>query len=228
MPNLPSRILTFSLAICLLASCARSRNAEVEEADAPQRVMPGYFENSCNYLYLKNERGQRLSWKGKVPIVITLDPSFPQEFISAFVSAMNTWNLAMRYKIFEIGGYNNVRSLSLEDRKNVAYFLHPTNTQELNSVMKPLFYDGSAAMTKYISRRNRIVESDIIFDGTARGFSAGPDNGALDFETTALHELGHVLGMDHNNMENSIMYRHVDSSQRTLDSQSIQLLSCEY
>lgn len=62
----------------------------------------------------------------------------------------------------------------------------------------------------------RIADSDIFFN-PAIPYEIDPGDGQIDFETVLLHELGHALGLDHNDncgSERSIMQSFVDLNER--------------
>jgi uncharacterized protein (TIGR03437 family) len=55
----------------------------------------------------------------------------------------------------------------------------------------------AATLISYISVTGEIIDSDVFFN-PAHTFSTAPERGEFDFQSVALHELGHGLGLDHN------------------------------
>ncbi len=51
-----------------------------------------------------------------------------------------------------------------------------------------------------------ITESDITFNGVTFDWSDRDDSDRADIETVALHEIGHLLGLDHSRFEDAVMF----------------------
>ncbi|MBK8201635.1 MAG: matrixin family metalloprotease [Bdellovibrionales bacterium] len=130
-------------------------------------------------------------------------------------------------RIFEI-------ILSRNDGRNTFYFLgNEEHGVKRRKIVEPLFReDGGLAVTVVNGRANEIIDADIIFDGIANNFSTSRNRvGYFDVESVALHELGHSLGLVHNEETSSIMFygeSSVNFSLRTPDATTIQTLDCEY
>lgn len=125
---------------------------------------------------------------------------------TAFIAAMDDWSNATPFTFVVNEAHRD-----------------PCNNDGLNGVDFAEDFCGSAFGSKTLAvtlRRFRqtllgepdIVQADIVFnaaepfdvfDGRLAQF--GPTFGKLDFRRTALHELGHVIGLDHENIKAAIM-----------------------
>ena len=125
---------------------------------------------------------------------------------SAFNAAANEWN---EKTAFDITASPIYRDPCLWDSLNSIKFAADICGQEFN--------DATLAVTvlKYTKQQlgpDAITEADIfikedvsfdIFDGERFQLGISPE--AIDFGRTVLHELGHVIGLEHEDSQNSIM-----------------------
>ncbi|MBK9039946.1 MAG: matrixin family metalloprotease [Bdellovibrionales bacterium] len=221
------------LTLWWLVACERSSRNAVDASDRPQRVMSPAIEHLCNQLYAKNIRDKRISWKGNAPILFSFDASFPEEYIAAVKSAIETWNKAAGFELFRSDPNFRDYSVPANDGRNTFYFRKRGARGKAPKNRRALISRGwGLAVTVVNGRANEIIDADIIFDGIANNFSTSRNRvGYFDVESVALHELGHSLGLVHNEESSSIMFygeSSVNFSLRTLDATTIQTLDCEY
>lgn len=221
------------MVVWVLTACGVQSDPETH--DLPQKVMPSEMDKLCSRLYRKNIRGKRVSWKGAVPVTFSFDSSFPPDFVPAVKSAINSWNKAAGFELFRAKEYRAGNSLPANDGQNTFYFLNNDERgSALRADVKSLFReDGSVAVTQLYYRANQIIDTDIIFDGIANSFSNSRFHlNSFDVEAIALHELGHALGLMHNDENPFSTMFYADSplsfSFRMIDSTSEQMLDCEY
>jgi len=58
-----------------------------------------------------------------------------------------------------------------------------------------------------------IIDADVLFNGRGFAFTTEGAPGRFDVQDVAVHELGHVLGLDHTGAAGASLYPYVDSSQ---------------
>ena len=125
---------------------------------------------------------------------------------TAFNAALNEWN---EKTVFEFTALPMYRNPCVADGLNSVTFATNLCGQE--------FSDSTLAVTilKYSEQQlgpDAITETDVlikdtvpfdVYDGS--GFQLGISADAIDFRRTVLHELGHVIGLDHEESQESIM-----------------------
>ena len=110
-------------------------------------------------------------------------------FNASAEDALNIWNQYLGHMKFAV------------DRSSI---LPPTDADGNTSVMMANTYygmrfgSGVLALTLVSSRNAILMEADVIFNSAFAWDSyRGPLNGSQDFHRVALHEFGHVVGLDH-------------------------------
>jgi hypothetical protein len=138
--------------------------------------------------YLLNSKGESVSWK-QLPIVLTIHSSWPQDKLHLIYEAAAIWEQGAGRKLFKINPeplYENLHPR--QDRNNVLYYYIDS---------WPKLPREQAVTFPYIEG-DAVIESDIIFNDNKLG-----DN----FKSVIIHELGHVLGLDHKDYVHSVMNR---------------------
>lgn len=147
----------------------------------------------------KNEDGPA-RWES-FPVQIYTDPAIvPNAQAKAdFQEAMSFWEAKVGYRLFDYRGdwngqaYNNGDSVSQNSLYNAAPWSYAANI---------------AAQTVVLSRESQI-EGAVIMVNPGTNFCAGDCNGQssrTSQKKVFAHELGHFIGMGHNNDTSNVMY----------------------
>ncbi len=185
-------------------------------------------QNSCGFI--QNVYGERISWKGQLPIKIEIHQSVPSIFVPAIEKAADTWELAAGKKLFDISRQQiGGPAQPSRDFENVIYFL--SSWEDKNK--------SEQARTNTYALRDAIKESDILInfddfknfyyqDQVIIGTTGGR---SLNLEALILHEFGHLLGLKHDDKNNgSVMATLLPAmtDRVNLNSSDIESMKCEY
>lgn len=181
-------------------------------ACAPKPQEPcGYIENSLE---------QRVSLKFNLPLKMWIDPSFPPKYYQTVQNAMTTWNYGANRLIFALQG---VRSLSTPDHQD----------QHSTIYWQATGWDygpNLEALTHLAFYNDIIYDADIVFNAQWFTYTTSSGYNDVDVESVLLHELGHSLGLKHEDSILSVMNTYLEPGQirRFLYPIDIEHLKCEY
>lgn len=123
---------------------------------------------------------------------------------AAFVQAMSQWNSRTDFHFFP--PQDSVTDPCAEDEKNgVAFAL---------SVCGTAFGANTLAVTLLtFTQGNEHIETDILFNGNENWdvYSGPLQENVQDFRRTSIHELGHSIELDHENVAAAIMAPMIES-----------------
>lgn len=190
-------------------------------ACGPQRLEP---EETCNFV--QSNEIQRVSWKTKSPISLTVDGSVPAKYFEAIQRAAGQWDRALGRRVFQIESTSAVTSQA-QDSKSTITWVNNWNSAADNKG------PSEQASTVLYFYRDRIVEADIRINAQYFSFAEGPKSIAaneVDLESLVVHEMGHVLGLTHIDSQSSVMYKNLQLQQerREPDPEVVSSVKCEY
>lgn len=207
-------IIFLGLLLGITSSCAKNPfNTAFNQSYKPQL--------DCGFS--QNVYGERVSWKGNIPIKIYLHQSIPQEYIPAFQSAIKKWEAAAGRALFSIESFGYSGPMQpRQDGLNVIYWF---TTWDAN---RP---DEQGRTTNYWIG-NEIKESDIRINAKNFDYYLTTPRSIRDIhlESLVIHELGHMLGLKHPDNPDSVMFTNLAQSttRDTLTERDIEALRCEY
>lgn len=183
--------------------------------------------------FVQNVYGQRISWKGKLPIEVEIDSSIPTDLRPAIYRAAKTWEVIAGQPLFVFRQINRKNTGPNKDKKNGIYFLLNWDSnnkaeQGRTSVYwagdaiqeadiringaQFAFYDRDPKNLVFLKKNSDIKQSESaatqeISNLGRADFSSQttefPELG-YNFEALMLHELGHFLGLKHKELSPAV------------------------
>lgn len=170
-------------------------------------------EESCGYV--QNSYGQRVSWKGALPIPIVIDVSFPTAHEPILFAAAKQWEDAAGKTLFQF-------SRSPIHETNSISWLTSWDSEQRNL----------QAVTSLRWYRNTLIDARIKIDAEYYNFYTNTPNSDADvhLQSLLIHELGHVLGLKHKTVSPTVMWATLRGKtvREELSATDIQSLKCEY
>jgi Matrixin len=198
------RVLFLTYIVLILASCAKPK-----------------AQKDCGFV--QNVYGERVSWKQTVPVHMYLHTSVPSTYESSIRAAADSWNKAERRELIVIESARVGGSGPARDGKNVIYMQYSWEADRASEQARTsLYWVG-----------DQIQEADIRINGQNYTFyvtQSSSTTQAVSMQALLLHELGHVIGLRHNDASPSVMATYLKANQERTQLQSADLssLQCEY
>ena len=154
--------------------------------------------------YVQNVYGERISWKGAVPITLYIHES-ADPYRAAIESAAKTWEAAAGHKLFNIVATKLTGPiLPAKDGMSVIYLM---NTWEPELI-------SQQARTSVYWVGDQIQEADMRINAKFSFYwnQAPSTLQAVNIEALVLHEMGHILGLKHRDDDPSVMATYLSSN----------------
>jgi predicted Zn-dependent protease len=194
------RLITLALIVASIA-CAR---------ELPPEEPCGFMRNSI---------GRRISWNDNLPVNLYLHKSIPAEAEDAIYRAINEYNVKLNREMFRVNAWSD-KDWGMNGY-NVIYWNEVWQDDDYIEGMTTSYWSGG-----------QFVEADIKINAMNFAYHVEENENVLDVDLTSLmvHELGHVLGLAHNESYGSVMYHSLFEGEvrRTLSDEDIANLRCEY
>ena len=179
---------------------------------------PRAKEKSCHFLM--SDHGYRISWGQRLPIRMHVHESVPAEFIPSIRRAMSTWNVMSGRYLFDLTLPKSFGpNMPFGDGNNTIHYLTTSYDKPGEEARASVSFIGSV-----------MVEADIRYNAKNFKLSTDQTPGTVDFESLTVHELGHILGLDHINGKGGVMelYLPLELVRRAPTAYEIEELACEY
>jgi hypothetical protein len=178
-------------------------------------------QSDCNFV--QNVYGERISWKANLPITLYVHESVPHEFYEAIEDSIAAWEEAAGRPVFKIAEWGVAGPLlPRQDRVNMIYWMDTWEDQK----------KSEQARTSVYWIGDEIKESDIRVN--AAGFKYFTQQARTTDEvhlpSLMIHELGHVLGLKHNDSGSSVMATYLAAAvyRDRVNPADADALLCEY
>lgn len=178
-------------------------------------------EDPCNFV--QNVYGQRISWKDQVPVPLLVHADFPREYLPALDNAIQVWEKAAGHRLFAVLNTNfKDNSSPVKDNRSVIYWMKTWESEKKTEQARTSIY--------WVG--DQIREADLKVN--AKDFSfyldASQQGNEVHLESLLIHELGHVLGLRHNDEGGSVMatYLAAITKREELSGADKESMTCEY
>lgn len=183
-------------------------------------------QNDCGFV--QNVYGERISWKGQVPVVMHLHSSVPASYETAIRDAARTWNSRAGKTLIEISSRRVSGVPDGRDRMNVISFASSWDPSKLAEQAKTtVHWVGDQIQEADVKVNASKVDGESVFSFY---YDQAPTEPSVNMEALTLHEFGHVIGLKHDDKGKSVMATYLaNNSDRTqLSSSDEANLQCEY
>jgi hypothetical protein len=193
--------------------------------------------------FAQNVYGQRISWKDKLPVALEISSAVPPELRSAIYRAAATWEKKIGQKAFKlieenVQGAAEQNSTPGRDGKNGIYFLNNWESDKKSEQGRTSVYWAGDAIQEADIRINATEKFSYYNENTSQLFNAQTTSSSVgtvaskgySFEALVLHEMGHFLGLKHQDKNGSVMAVFLKMQEDRIDPAAVDTenVRCEY
>ncbi|MBI2645496.1 MAG: matrixin family metalloprotease [Deltaproteobacteria bacterium] len=182
--------------------------------------------------YLLSSDCRPLSWGRKLPVYLKYGTSMTEDARQAFDEAIRIWNDALGFPILQVIDRSTPDPIGSENDPSTHLIGMRSGTNWTQCDQSVMICGGTDEPAKTIYHYSEfLVDTDIMINQSFNlSFQYHPQK--YDLTSIALHELGHVLGLDHDDTTTpqiSIMNRSISEGiQRGLSARDIQRVRTLY
>lgn len=178
-------------------------------------------EEACGFV--QNSQGQRVSWQNQVPVNLYIHQDVPAQFYPAIREAVDSWERQSGLRLFRLADTAYRASQSpQDDGLNVIYWMQDWESNRSTEQARTVVYYAGDTITNFDIRIN------------AKNYNFFVDRpkttNEVHFASLILHELGHGLGLKHQDGVGSVMATVLPSQTQRMkvSAGDLQSLKCEY
>ncbi len=177
-------------------------------------------QDSCHFN--RNSLGVRISWKASLPVSLVIHKSVPTIYDQDIIAAANLWNTAKGKTLINVTRDDSFANGVSNDGHNIIFW--STDWDSANA--------KEQALTSTNTDLSRITDSDIRINAKNFNYeltSQSAGSSAVNLESLVLHEMGHLLGLQHFEGD-GVMSPYLPSGKvrLNLSTEELSELSCEY
>lgn len=179
--------------------------------------------------FVQNVYGERISWKGEIPVTMYLHESVPQEYVGAIESAAKTWQDASGKRLINLVLNQRVTGPinPQKDGRNVIYYFSTWEAEKASEQARTSIYWVGDQIKEADMRINA---KNFSYYWNQPGTLSSVTTSAVNIEALVIHELGHVLGLKHKDVGSSVMATYLASNTDRVQVSDTDrsALQCEY
>lgn len=179
-------------------------------------------ETACGFV--RNRDAQRVSWISNEPMKLYVDSSVPDEMLPSIQSAADKWNdVSGRTLIQVITGQNIGSATAKQDGVSKIYVLDEWDANRPDEQARTTIFWSGSMMTEADIRINNQDFDYFLGNYTTNSLH-------VHLESLVLHELGHALGLAHNESADSVMQMRLAQGdiRDEVGKEDLLSMSCEY
>lgn len=206
------RFLVAVLSFIACAACGTQEGRHISDEPAALAATSGASSKPKPVFH------SRGGWKSQISL--QLSQVAPERIVEGLIASIASWNNAIGRDVILYKGRVNAERTgslydSLDDDSTIVYYEKSwiATTAKPQTTLATTIWENNANNSELISRGDVILNAETyIFQDSTRPVSeAGRTSDIVDSETVLVHELGHLLGLDHvliSDDAESVMHTH--------------------